>query len=121
MTLTLTTNAEILRWAGAGASPDIIASSALVTSIGENAEFRLCAETRRDWIAGYSDVNTNVKKLLSKAAAIGAALEIANNTSEGYYTNAEQERTLDVLTSEYDKAIKILQTLDANNIRGVND
>lgn len=119
MTLVLTTSDEILRWAGAGASSTIIGSSSLVTTIGENAEKRLCAETRWDLIAGVASLDSNTAALASKAAAIGAALEIVNYSRQGYFSKAEQQTILSVLSDEYAKMIKELSNLDFNNIRSV--
>lgn len=121
MALTLTTEAEIIRRAGAGASPTITASSALVTEIGETAEGELIADTRRDWITNFADVNSSVKKLISRAVSCKAAKEIVANDGKNYFSRLEQETILDVLHDEYNNAVKTLKELDANKIRGVND
>jgi len=117
MSLVLTTSAEILRWAGDGASSTITGSSSLVVTIGENAEKRLCAETRRDWIGQIASVNSSVLALVSKAAAIGAAKEIVNYARSGYFSSAQQLQILNLLDYEYKTAVTQLSQSDANDIR----
>jgi hypothetical protein len=121
MALVFTTNDEILRFCGAGASAVITSVAATVTAIGENWEKRVCVDTRRDWLTGVASVNTNVKASVALAAAVGAAKEIANYDGSGYFSSLEQQTILDVLTDLYKQTIATLSQLDANSIRGVND
>ena len=121
MALTLTTTTEIIRRAGIGANAVVVASSALLTTIGEEAEGELIADTRRDWVTGYANVNTFVKLKLSNATAAKAAFKIASYDRTGYFSNSEYLTLLNVLFDEYNSAVKVLSTLDSNNIRGVTD
>lgn len=121
MALTLTTEAEIIRRAGIGASSAITASSALLIAIGETAEGELITDTRRDWITDFASINISVKKKVSNAVAVKAALKILGYDRSGYYSNSEYLTLLNVLYDEYDNAVKTLSATDANSIRGVND
>lgn len=121
MALTLTTEAEIIRRAGAGAPTAITSVSATVVAIGEVAEGEFVADTRRNWITEYANVNASIKKKISAAVASRAAMEIVANNAAGYFNAAEQEVLLSVLDETYNKAVKLLSDNDCNNIRGLSD
>lgn len=121
MALTLTTEAEIIRRAGVGASTTITASSALLVAIGEAAEGELVTDTRRNWITDFASINTSVKKKVSNAVAAKAAIKILGYDRTGYFSNSEYLTLLNVLYDEYDNAVKTLSATDANSIRGVNE
>lgn len=119
MALTLTTEAEIIRKAGAGASTTITGTSATVVAIGETAEGELIEATRRDWITGYASVNTYVKKMISNAVAARAAFHIARYDRTGFYSNSEWLTLINSLYDEWNNAVKLLSELDANSIKSV--
>ena len=120
MALTLTTEADIIRMAGTGASSTITLSSALLITIGENAEGEFVSDTRRDWVADFADVNAYIKKKVSQAVACKAAMEIVAYDSSNYFSVSEQETLLDRLDDQYNKAVKLLSELDHNSIRSIN-
>lgn len=123
MALTLTTSADIIRRAGLGANSDITGSATLITSLGEEAEGELISDTRRDWITDFSSVNTYVKKKVGMAVSSKAAIKIVLYDGSGYLAlgSGEQERILNVLTDDYENAVKLLAATDANDIRGVSE
>lgn len=121
MTLTLCTTTDIIRKAGLGANSTITASGTWLEEIGNNAEGCVIADTRIDWITGYSDVNTYVKLKLQEATAAKAALDVVTYSSKDYSARLEQETLIDKLYDEYAQAIQVLSRTDANNIKQVGE
>ena len=121
MTETLCTASDVTYKAGVGANATIIASSALMTSFINEGEGVIVAETRKDWIVGYTSVNTYVKELLRDCCSSYAAKKVVNYDMSGYFSRITAETTLDVLHDEFLRTLKTLKDLDTIQIRAVGD
>ncbi|NJO30844.1 MAG: hypothetical protein HC874_27300 [Richelia sp. SL_2_1] len=119
MALTLTTEAEIIRRAGVGASTAITGVSATVVAIGEVAEGDLIAETKWNMITNYANINASIKKAISEAVACKAAMEIVAYDRKGYFSTTEWQTLLDILYDNYRKAVDVLKQDGFNTIRSI--
>lgn len=107
--------------AGAGASTAITLSSAWLTLIGERAEEEFCADTGKDWIASEASIPANVLGKVKKGIGAKAAIEVVQYDSTNYFSKAEQETLLDVLTDNYNQAVEVMGKLDITDITRVNE
>lgn len=58
---------------------------------------------------------------VNKAVGSKAAVEVVGYSSTGYFSKAEQETLLDVLTDNYNQAVEVMSKLDLPNITRVNE
>ena len=106
---TLTTSGAIVVKAGANVSATAAASGAIVDQFLEEAEGRLIAETRYDWIANFSKIGTNFKPVLADAvSAYAAAMLIAYDMS-GYTNRGYAEDLINVNMDRFQKAVAFLK------------
>jgi hypothetical protein len=109
MAPTLATYTDVLRRVSEQVADAVSSSEALINEFIEDVERTIVAETRRDWVDSYSDVNVNVKETLrtataSKAAELSRAAAITN---------------INVNLNEFNRTLKALQDLDITKIRKV--
>lgn len=121
MALTIIDTFTISQLAGAGASTAITLSGAWLTLIGERAEQEFCADTGKDWIGSFASIPANVIGKVKKGVAAKAAIEVVSYDSTNYFSKAEQETLLDILTDNYNQAVEVMQKLDITDITRVNE
>lgn len=81
------------------------------TELINQAEAEIAVATRRDWVADYSGLDANVKKILDKVASdIAGAYGISYDMS-GFTSRVEAETMLDVLRDSALRGISILRDI----------
>lgn len=119
MSFTLTSSAAIIWKAGEGANSSIIASGAFLAKCCDWAEGRIVAETRKDWVDQYTDVDAGVKLALDDAASSLAAMPLVSYDMSGYAGLAEAETKLDILRDNAQQNIAFLKEDRSNVINEV--
>ena len=119
MAWTLCVSAAAIRKAGLNANSDIVVSEAAMLGFSDEAEARINAETKRDWVAVYSTVGTNFQNALGAAASSAVAIDIINYDMSGYTRKREAETMLDVNRDIYRIQIAYLKELDHQKKMGV--
>ena len=116
MSFTLTTSGAILQKAGGYRTAfDVVTGSAADTSGSclqnwcDQAEAYICAETRFDWVASYSALSTNTKKILDDVASNLAGMYAICYDMTGFYSRAIMQTKLDVLSDRANKGLIILK------------
>lgn len=109
MTETLCTSGAVIHRAGAGASSTVTASGAWMTELINQAEGCIAAETLVDWVASYSGLNSNFKKVLENACATRAAIMVISYDSKNYVNTPEAAYIINVLWAEYARSIQVLK------------
>ena len=112
MSWTLCASGAAIAKAGANCNADIKASGAILSDWCDKAESEVCMKTRKDWITGYADVQTNLKPVLADAVSDMIAIKMINYDMAGYL-KGEAQTMLDVLDNNFNTIIKDLRE-DAN-------
>lgn len=118
MTVTLCDSGAVKLRAGANASTTIINSDANLTVFINQAEGDIAAETQCDWVAVYSGLSANYKKVLEGACASKAALKVISYNTVGYTGVGEATFMANVLWAEYDRAIRVLSNAPVRKALG---
>ena len=100
MTWTLTASSAAIAKAGVHANSAIIASAATLLKYCTDAEGFVCAECHNDFVAGYSDLNTRIKGIISDIVSSKVAQNIITFDPTGYLT-----READLLMNFNDEII----------------
>lgn len=116
MVETLATSGAVKHRVGSDAPTTITNSGAWMTELINQAEGDICAETRVNWIDIYSTMNADFKQVLEGACAAKAAIKVISYAPAEYPPNAAMNM-INVLWSEYDRAITILK--DEKNLRAI--
>lgn len=119
MAFTLTTSGAATIKAGANVSGTLLANSTALDKFSDDAEGRIVAETRRDWVDSYANVDSGVKGLLSDACSSLIAIKMINYDMSGYISRAEAQTMLDVNDDTAQRGINILKDFKSNTIQGV--
>lgn len=109
MTETLCTSGAVKHRAGANASTTVTNSSTWMTELINQAEGEIAAETMVDWVASYSGLSANYKKILEGACAAKAALKVISYDTGNYASLNEATTIINVLWGEYNQSIKVLK------------
>lgn len=111
MSFTLCTSGAIVIKAGANVSSTAAASSALLEQFSDEAEGRLCAETRYDWVANFTSLSAShpnfIPVLADATSAYAGAMLITYNMS-GYTNRGYAEDLINVNMDRFQKAVKFL-------------
>lgn len=108
-----------VKWrAGANASTTVINSGAALTSFINQAEGEIAVETLCDWVAIYSGLSANYKKVLEGACATKAAIK-AIEYNPGTFSSLNEATTMvNILWAEYDRSIRLLSDTKARQAIG---
>src|SRR3990167_3020453 len=96
--------------AGANVSTTISNSGAILTSFINQAEGDIAIETNCDWVAIYTSISANYRKVLEGACAAKAAIKGIQYNPTEYSSLNEATTMVNILWAEYDRAIKVLNT-----------
>lgn len=119
MTWTLCTSGAIIAKAGVNANTDIIASRATLATFYDEAEGRIIAETRRDWVTYYSDVASGAKLALADCCSSLAAMKVTSYDMGAYVSMSEAATILDINYDSSEKQLKVLRDFKSNEIKAV--
>lgn len=121
MSFTLCTSGAILWKAGYGADwTGVCANSyAILTDFADKAEARLSGYMNRDLVSLYSTISTNFKPLISDTVAVLAAIDVANYNPLNYPTSLIFQTTLDLLTDDLNRNLKVLQDDNLKSTMGI--
>lgn len=109
----LATTAQIQYMAGANVSATSSAEGYTNTYVAL-AEGAINVLTRRNWCDAYGALNTDVKGVLAQAAASYSAMMVINYDLSGM-TAREAETRLDFLRDCFERCIRILQDIKAQD------
>lgn len=118
MSWILTTSGAALGKAGYYYNSDLTASGALGLWSSQ-AEGRIVAETRRNWVSQYAGLSTEIKNILSDVASSLIAKQIISCDMSGYTSRAEAQTMLDVQDDTAANGIRILKDFKSNDIREI--
>jgi hypothetical protein len=107
MSFTLTTSGACIFKAGRNANTSVVTSGALLVLLSDLAEGSLSFQTRKDWVADYSNINANFKPVLSDTVSDMVAMKIINYDLTAY-TSQEAQTMLDVLKDNITKNVALL-------------
>lgn len=119
MTWTLTTSEAAIRKAGENADATIVASGAALANWSDQAEGRIVAETRRNWVTDYASVPADVKKILDDTASSLIAMQIINYNMLGFTSRAEAQTMLNIQDNTATTGMRVLKDFKSNEIRGI--
>lgn len=107
---TLLTSAAVKFKAGANVSTDITTAQYDLAML--QAEGRVCAETRFNWVDAYSTLNVDVKYLLEDVTSNIAAIYVINNDMSGFTSLGEAQTMCDILDDNAKAIIKKINDQD---------
>ena len=116
MTWVLTTSGEALAKAGYHYNPDLTTSGALA-GWSNQAEGRIVAETRRNWVSQYAGLSEGIKRILSDIASSLIAKQIISCDMSGYTSRSEAQTMLDVQDDVAETGIRILKDFKSGEIK----
>jgi len=118
MAWTLTTSGSAILAAGAHANSTIIASGSSLLIWSDQAEGRIVAESRRNWVSQYSALPDGIKNVLSSACSrlIGSSIVAYDTTG---YLPREADMIMNYNDEIYTKELNILKDFKSNDIRDV--
>ena len=109
MSWTLSVSGHAIMKAGNGANENLTLSGSVLDTWSDQAEGKLNAMTRKDWVADYADVSTNFQGILDDTISDMVAMKIINYDMSGYTSRLEAQTMLDVLRDNIAKNIEILK------------
>ena len=109
MSWTLSTLAEAVAKAGVGANATVVVTAATTSAWADQAEAKLQAITRIDWVTDLASVPVNVKQILSKIIAAWVAIDIVAYDMSGYSKILEATTLMDYLKTDADQMLEILR------------
>ena len=105
MPWTLTTSGACLARAGLKAN----ISNGNLLGYSDDAEAVINTATRKDWVADYSTVTANFKKILNHCASSMVAMDIINFDLSSFSSRNEAETMLDFLRDGIVRDLEILK------------
>lgn len=109
MTVTLCTSGAVVLKAGKDAT---ILADADYTTLINQAEGDLAADTRVDWVAVYSGISANYKQVIEGACAAKAAVSVIAYDPYALGSLTVATTKVNICLDEYDRAVSKLK--DAN-------
>lgn len=97
MAITLTSSGAVAIKAGKNFSTDFLDNDIKFNQIINMAEAEVTRNSRRDWVALFSGLSTNVKEILDDVVSSKAAMWVINYDMGNYNSRIEAETMLDVL------------------------
>lgn len=104
---TFCTESEVDAKAGAEASSDVTADQK--SDFVKQAESFINSMTRENWTDKYSNLNEDVKAILSEAASNLAAMYVINYDMSGFTNRLEAQTMLDILRDGAFRCISLLR------------
>ena len=117
MSWVFTTSGSVILAGGANANATIVASGSALATWSDEAEGKICAETRRDWITSYGTLSAPIQKALACAENAYVGNRIINYDMSGYTSRLEAENMLDVNFDVYQSMIGILKDFKSNTLQ----
>src|SRR3990167_10478767 len=108
MVETLRTSGAVKHKAGINASSTVTNSGGWLTELINQAEGQIIAETLVDWVASYSGLSNNYKKVLESASACWAANAVIGADMSGFTNISEATTMVNINWATYDRALKVL-------------
>ncbi len=110
MTATLAVSGSVLVKAGANVSSNFTSTNAdtNIDPLINQAESLISSISRKDWVAAYSTLTDEVKKILEQFVSAVAAMACISYDMSGYSSRREAETMLDVLNNESNRAQSLL-------------
>ena len=115
MVATLTASTACIKKAGANADATITADDTTITAWIEQEEGRVEAETRRTWVANFSDLSTPIKNILDDVVSSGVAKRIIAYNPDGFET-AEFDTLMNLNTDIEKGGIVVLKDKNSNTL-----
>ena len=107
MVETLCDSGSVKLHAGANVSGDL--TPANYTTLINEAEGDMFAETQVDWVNIFSSLNVNYSKVVEQACAAKAAIPATKFDMLSYNSVAEAMNVINTNLTIYDRAIKVLR------------
>ncbi len=108
MSFTLCSSGAIVIKAVKHVNQDFAASGAVLEQLSDEAEGRLCAETRYDWVSNFSKIKTNFKPVLADATSAYAGAMLVTMDMSGYTNRGYAEDIINMNMDRFQKAVKFL-------------
>ena len=121
MSFTLCTSQAIVNAAGANVSSSASVSEGILIPLSDEAEGRLNAETRYDWVANLSKIGTNFKSVLADATANYAGAKLVDYDKSGYTNRGYAEDTINVNMDRFQKIVTFLKDDKVKTAMGAID
>lgn len=119
MAWTLTTSGAAIVKAGVNANSTITLSGARLAEWSDQVEGRIVAQTRRNWVTGYSSVDAGVQAILDDTASDLIAMKIINWDISSNPSRIS-ETMLDVIRDNANQNMKTLKEFKSNTIKSVD-
>ena len=116
---TLTTSGACVAKAGKNVNSEISTSGAILTIWKDEAEGRIVAETRRDWVDQYASVDAGTQTLLGDVCSSMIAIKLINYDMGGYTSKTEAQTMLDVNDDIVQRGMNVLRDFKSNTIKPV--
>ncbi len=113
MSFTLCTSEAIVVKAGVNVSTYASTSGAILEQLSDEAEGRINAETRFDWVDKFSNIGANFKPVLADATSSYAGAMLIAFDMSGYTNRGYAEDLINVNMDRFQKAVRFL-TEDKN-------
>lgn len=127
MAETLTSSGAVFIKAGANMSDQFFSGARMVggqsgavviTELINQAEDLVNVLTRKDWVAAYSGLGANVKKILDEVTSAIAAQYVISYDMTNYNSRAEAEIMLDVLNNSITRGLSVLRDIKQQEFIG---
>lgn len=121
MSFTLCTSGAIVIKAGNNVNSTGAASAALLEQFSDEAEGRICAETRYDWITDYASIGASFKPILADVASSLGAIKLIMWDMGSYTGRGEAEDMININFDLAQKGLKILTDDKVKTAMGASD
>lgn len=119
MAFTLTTSGAATVKAGANVSITILSNATALDKFSDQAEGRIVAECRRDWVDSFASVDTGTQGLLDDVCSSLIAIEMIGFDTGGYNSQREAETLMDLQDNTAQRGLKLLKDFKSNTIKSV--
>ena len=109
MTETLCDSGAVKLKAGANVNSTILANATGITQFINQAESTISTITLKDWVAIYSTLTTETKKILEEVSSNLAAQYMIMYDMSGFTSRFEAETMLDVLNNGINRGLSVLR------------
>lgn len=116
MSWTLSTSGAAIAKAGAGATETITADATVLAKWSDQAEGKLFALTRKDWVADYTNIAANFKPILDDTISDMIAIKIVRWSAASYQSLGEAEFIADTLQDNVSKNIQLLADVKVQEV-----
>jgi len=92
----------------------------MLGEFSDEAEGSIVSATRRNWVSEYANVVSGAKLCLADVCSDLIGMKIISYDPSGYTSRYEAELILDILFNNANKNIKILESFNSNEMKGVS-